>query len=120
VDKLKFTDFGECEKCRTEKYLCRTGVCKDCLTQIKELKGDEEKIKRGLKELNTAENTIVRSLRGTIQLETFQRTPEIKSRFERLRKERDQRKQKEAASLTRSYYPSLNVRDGCVRRVTNV
>lgn len=68
---------------------------------MRELKGDEEKIKRRLKELNTAENTIVRSLRGTIQLETFQRTPEIKPRFERLRKERDQRKQKEAASIAR-------------------
>ena len=61
----------------------------------------EEKIKRRLKELNTAENTIVRSLRGTLQLETFQRTPEIKPRFERLRKQRDQRKQREATSLAR-------------------
>ena len=65
---------GECEKCRGEKYLCRTGVFKNCLNQIKKLKGDEEKIKRRLKELNTAENTIVRSLRGTFQLETIQRT----------------------------------------------
>jgi hypothetical protein len=50
------------------------GCLQKLLGSNKELKGDEEKIKCRLKELNTAENTIVRSLRGTIQLETIQRT----------------------------------------------
>lgn len=68
---------------------------------MEDLKHDPQNVKRRLKELNTIENSIVRSLRGTVQLETFQRTPEIKPRFERLRKARTFRKQREAASIAR-------------------
>jgi restriction system protein len=94
MQQFEFNESGECDRCRREAALCRTGVCKSCLDAMVSLRDgpDPWAKKKRLRELNAAENGILRSVKNQMALETHQATPSRALSFPKMLKERDARK----------------------------
>lgn len=92
MTEFQFDEVGECERCRLEKPICRTGVCEGCLTEmlalreVPEYKGFRDK---RLRDLNSAENAILRNVRSQMALQTHQSNPQRGISFPKILKARD-------------------------------
>lgn len=90
--QLEFNELGECERCRKERLICRTGICQPCLAQILEIRSFAPHREKRLRDLKSAETGLLMSIRRRMTMETHQQPPEMKLSFTRLLNERDQRK----------------------------
>lgn len=105
MNSLEFSDFDSCERCGERKALCRTGVCQECLDQMRALgKCDASRVAR-LKALSKSETGIVQSIRSRMLLETRQQPPEGERGFNRMFKRRDQ--QRLAGVLSRKRFEAI-------------
>lgn len=101
MPELEFNEFGECECCRKQRWICRTGACAECLNDMIALRDFPELRDKRLGQLKKSENGIIQDARRRMMLETNQAPIPRNLSFTKILNERDRRKQMQELSEER-------------------
>ena len=90
----EFNEVGECERCKLERPVSKTGICEECFRKILELRDGKHGLERQkrLRALDAAENAILRNVRTRMLMDSHQTPPQRGLSFPKMLKERDARK----------------------------